>query len=496
MSDYRVMVRGEDGEAKVLYDPLPKQAALHSDTHPNILFGGAAGGSKSHGLRWHGILACLRRPNIHVLLLRRQLTDLKLSHLVKLVMEVPPEVATWRAQDKQLLFSNGSFVQFGYAKTREDFSQYLSSEWDMILVDEAGEFLVWMLEVLPSRLRTIQKGIIPQFVMASNPGGPAHLYLKGHAIDKEVFADVESGEYHPEEWSFISSKVQDNWHNNPQYVARLQRLPEKEKQAYLYGNWDSFVGQVFTEWRRDIHVCREEVPHGWFWAAGLDWGMRAPGWFGLIASGPDGDHLLRKELYFRNKTAFDVGVMVGHLCIPYPVQYIGADSQMWEERGTSSPTIAEEFQAGIQSVYGANAVAPMVVMITKPQGSRFASQQVCHRLLAWEADDDGTIHPWSRPKFRVHEDCKHFIRTIPALTHSTDPKKLEEVDTEGEDHPYDGWRYWAMSRPIGPDPTEDYIDEDAHPGLTKRGLRQKRMAEWERAQREGPYPGDMEEAEW
>lgn len=494
MTDYRVRLRGEDGAERLLYEPQPKQVQLHKNPHPNILYGGAAGGAKSHALRWHGIIACLRHEGLAVLLLRRQLVDLRLSHLVKIVKEVPNDMATWRVTEKQLQFSNGSFIQFGYAKTQDDFSQYLSSEWDMILVDEAGQFTAWMLEVLPSRLRTTNPKIEPQFVLASNPGGPAHLYLKSHAIDKEVFEDIESGEYHPEEWDFIPSFVKDNKWINPGYLKRLERLPERERQAWLFGNWDSFVGQVFTEWRRDIHVCREEVPKTWFWAGGLDWGMRAPGWFGLFASGDDGDHLLRKELYFRHQHAFDVGRKIGNLVLPYPVQYIGADSQMWEERGTSSPTLAEELQSGIQSVYGQSAVAPMLVMITKPKGSRFASQQVCHRLLAWEADDRGVIHPWSRPRFRVHEDCKHFIRTIPALTHSTDPKKLEEVDTEGEDHPYDGWRYWAMSRPIGPEADPDFKAEDIHPGLTKKGQRTKEPAPWEKSQREGHI--GREEAQW
>jgi hypothetical protein len=368
VTDYRVRLRGEDGEERVLYDPQPKQVELHQNRHPNVLFGGAAGGAKSHGLRWHFIIASLRIPRGRFLILRRQYKDLELSHLLKVPLEVPTSMATWNASRSRLEFSNGSIIQFGYAKTRQDFSQYLSSEWDGIGVDEAGEFIPWMLEVLPSRLRTTKQNITPQLLLASNPGGPSHLWLQSHAITKEVFADLEAGEYHPEEWAFIPSFVQDNTHINPDYIKKLQRLPEREKQAWLYGNWDSFVGQVFTEWRRDIHVCREEVPKTWFWAGGLDWGMRAPGSFLLIASGPDGDHLCRRELYFRNQHAFDVGVKIGHLVLPYPVQYIG-----------------------LQSVYGERAVAPMLVMITKPKGSRFASQQVVHRLLAWEADETGVI---------------------------------------------------------------------------------------------------------
>ena len=42
-------------------------------------------------------------------------------------------------------------------------------------------------------------------------------------------------------------------------LGTLASLPEAEKQALLYGDWDSFNGQVFTEWRNDpalslIHI--------------------------------------------------------------------------------------------------------------------------------------------------------------------------------------------------------------------------------------------------
>ena len=40
------------------------------------------------------------------------------------------------------------------------------------------------------------------------------------------------------------------------------------------------------------------------------------------------------------------------------------------------------------------------------------------------------------------------IRTIPALQH--DPAKMEDVNTESEDHAADEWRYACMSRPWFP----------------------------------------------
>jgi uncharacterized protein len=41
--------------------------------------------------------------------------------------------------------------------------------------------------------------------------------------------------------------------------------------------------------------------------------------------------------------------------------------------------------------------------------------------------------------------CTDSIRTIPALQHDLD--RLEDLDTDTEDHAADDWRYACMSRP-------------------------------------------------
>jgi hypothetical protein len=48
----------------------------------------------------------------------------------------------------------------------------------------------------------------------------------------------------------------------------------------------------------------------------------------------------------------------------------------------------------------------------------------------------------------VFKNCKSFIRTVPTLIY--DEHKVEDLDTEGEDHIADEARYFCMSRPIKP----------------------------------------------
>ena len=42
----------------------------------------------------------------------------------------------------------------------------------------------------------------------------------------------------------------------------------------------------------------------------------------------------------------------------------------------------------------------------------------------------------------MFKSCKNFIRTLPTLVH--DDRKPEDLDTTGEDHSQDEWRYMLM----------------------------------------------------
>ena len=53
-----------------------------------------------------------------------------------------------------------------------------------------------------------------------------------------------------------------------------------------------------------------------------------------------------------------------------------------------------------------------------------------------------------RPMLFFFDTCRDTIRTLPALQHDSD--RLEDVDTDSEDHAADETRYACMSRPWVP----------------------------------------------
>jgi hypothetical protein len=54
------------------------------------------------------------------------------------------------------------------------------------------------------------------------------------------------------------------------------------------------------------------------------------------------------------------------------------------------------------------------------------------------------------PTLFVFDTCRDFIRTVPVLQH--DPMRLEDLDTNGEDHIADETRYACLSRRLSPRP--------------------------------------------
>ncbi len=155
----------------------------------------------------------------------------------------------------------------------------------------------------------------------ANPGGIGHGWVKerfitaapsGTRIVAEMKVEQPDGTLlkMTRDRVFIPAKVYDNQillNNDPNYIANLSLLPEAERRALLEGDWDSFSGQVFTEWKDDpahyhdrrwSHVIAPfEVPPEWPVYRGFDWGYSRPFSVGWWAVDHDGCMYRIRELY-------------------------------------------------------------------------------------------------------------------------------------------------------------------------------------------------------
>ena len=218
-------------------------------------------------------------------------------------------------------FPSGAKIYFGSLHHAQDKYNYQGKAFDFIGVDELTHFTWEEYSYVMSRNRPNGPGTRVYMRATANPGGVGHGWVKARFISpappgtrmvQMVNVKTPDGKEITRRRTriFIPSTVFDNpalMENDPGYIGTLASLPEAERQALLYGNWDSFSGQVFTEWRNDpahyddqrwTHVIRPfRIPAHWKIWRGYDFGYSRPFSVGWYAADEEGRLYRIKELY-------------------------------------------------------------------------------------------------------------------------------------------------------------------------------------------------------
>ena len=252
----------------------PRQQAFMEATATEVLFGGAAGGGKSHGQLLDAFIYAMKYAGSKQLILRRTYADLDKSLIRSAQALYPRQYFTYNGSSHTGRFVNGSVIDFGYCATESDVFQYQSAEYDVIRFDELTHFTEFQYVYLISRLRGVNN--FPKQVKSStNPGNVGHAWVKARFIDPappETLIETPSGTR-----VFIPSKVDDNKYlmeSDPDYKKRLMALPEAQRRALLEGDWNIFEGQYFSEFRQDVHVIDPfQIPKEWRRYRAFDYGL-------------------------------------------------------------------------------------------------------------------------------------------------------------------------------------------------------------------------------
>jgi hypothetical protein len=296
-------------EFELPYKPQDRQKLLHNSKCRQIIWGGAAGGGKSHACRWDLIRFAERNPGFQGYLFRENRRMLEATHIrpIKKLFAEFPALGKYNGQRNAAEFSNGSVINMCYCENLDDAYGYLSEEMHACVIDEATRFTPDMIGQLKTRNRlgswrpTKDVDRLPRFVMATNPGGPGHGYvksLKDKAPAETVFYDEQMRDpKKPDDkgWStiFIPSKVADNLYMDEDYGASFGMLSPEQARAYREGDWDVVLGAALHNLRRELHqIGNFKPPASWLRFTSMDWGMARPfaiGWYAVC----DDDHWIK-----------------------------------------------------------------------------------------------------------------------------------------------------------------------------------------------------------
>jgi len=266
----------------------------------------------------------------------------------------------------------------------------------------------------------------------ANPGGVGHqwvrAYFKVPRLDEPDGQLIQDGRISK---MFIRSLVTDNrilLQNDDKYIDRLYEVGDEQLvKAWLTGDWDSFVGQYFINWKNDeIEVHSFEVPESWPLLAGLDYGEAAPTSFGLYTIDHDKNIYRIMEYYQDNAAASQHAHEIQKMIASCPFtggrspSQIFADPSMFVKRRLHE--VVSQSPADVFGEYG--------LFLTPANNDR---------ITGWRVINDALV----RQRFHAFAGWNNnLMRTMPALPRSKN--NPEDVDTKAEDHAADELRYLML----------------------------------------------------
>lgn len=350
--------------------------------------GGAAGGGKTDlGILIPPIREFTNHPKFKGLVMRRTFADLEKEIVPRQHEWYAPMGAVYNETKKRWKFSSGAFIQNGHAEREQDVRKYDSAEYNYIDWDECTHFTGFQYLYLSlSRCRSSSPDL-PAFVRAfTNPGNVGHSFFKQRFVDPNPYGGkIIRDKVTKQLRTYVPFLGRDNPHllrNDPGYLLRLEGLPEVEKKAKLFGDWNSYEGQVFSEFRvihladepeNAVHVIRPfQIPSYWPRILAIDWGYAAMTFAIWGAVSPDGRLYIYRTGAWVGKTISNWSKEVVLLTGPEILEDLVICHSAGQHRGEEQ-TIKDQIFYAFEEKYA----------IREGERDRIGGKNLIHEYLRW-----------------------------------------------------------------------------------------------------------------
>lgn len=409
-----------------------------------ILLSGPAGTGKSRAALEKLHFMALLNPGMRGLIVRKTRESLTSTGLVTWRQKVVPEglahgVLSFyggsASEPAQFRYKNGSSIVVG---GMDKATKIMSSEYDVIYVQEATELLLNDWEALTTRLRN---GVVSfqQLIADCNPDTPHHwlnlrsqegrtTMLNSRHEDNPVLFDKDG----------VLTEV------GTSYIAKLDALTGVRYLRLRKGIWAAADGLVYEEYDPAVHLV-DGLPEGsdsWtrWWA--IDFGFTNPFVWQSWAEDPDGRLWLYREIYMTQTLVEDHAKVIKRLVTdskgvwkePKPRAIVcdhDAEDRATLERhlGMSTTAAMKAVSPGIQAVQGR-------LRVQKDGKPRlFFVRTALHR------------------RDKHLEDARKPVSTIDEITGYVWPPDLKPGQRENpvkeNDHGMDTMRYIVAERDLG-----------------------------------------------
>lgn len=298
-----------------VYEPWGAAKSLFHYRGKEVLLSGPAGTGKTRACLEKLHLMALKNPGMRGLILRKVAADLSSTALVTWKEHVAREalelgLCVYQGQTREkaagYLYTNGSFIAVGGLN---DPNRIMSSEYDVIYVQEATELSITDWEKANSRLRN-GKVSFQQLIADTNPDVPTH-WLKQRADAGTVALFESRHKDNPRIYRRDGTLTE----YGADYMGRLDSLTGVRLARLRDGKWVATDGQVYEGYDAAVHspsladiaalyggwtdtrLCAAGLPWHWrrWWS--IDFGFTNPTVIQRWAEDDDGRLYLYAEQY-------------------------------------------------------------------------------------------------------------------------------------------------------------------------------------------------------
>ena len=463
-----------------IWRPHKRQESFASlpDSIFEALYGGAAGGGKSELLIMLPIIrGFYQEPRFKGIILRRTYPELESEIILRSRDWYVHTGAKYNEEKKRWIFPSGAIMQFGHIEYEQDVRKYDTAEYNYVAFDELTSFTEFQYVYLSRTRCRSSSSSLPAIVRsATNPGNLGHAWVRSYFVEPAPFGTIIQDRRTGMKRIFIQSLATDNPYlmaNDPLYINRLQGLPEAERRAKLDGDWTTFEGQVFADYREEhfpgepenaIHVIDPfPVPSWWPRFLAIDWGYTAMTCALWGALSPEDRLYVYREYTVKQAKTIEWATEIGNLSRGENLTGVVLCRSAWQNIGEGR-TQQQQFEeySGLRAAQAPNDRILGKLMLQEylrfenkvSQVSVTYDQRVANDLLQKRGVDAYSAYMTACsakpkkeviPKLQIFRNCTAFRTAIPLCIYekksSTSNKPAEDVKEFDGDDPYDTGRY-------------------------------------------------------
>jgi PBSX family phage terminase large subunit len=281
-----------------VYEPRGACREIFLRRDPEIVLSGPAGTGKSRAALEKLHMSCMLTPRVRALIVRKTHVSMTSTALVTWREHVIPEERAAglvryyggsKEEPAQYIYPNDSRVMLGGL---DNPTKVMSSEYDLIYVQEAIELTEADWEALDSRLRNGRLSY-QQLFGDTNPDRPTHWLKRREAQGSVVMLESR----HSDNPVLVDEDGKPTKRGEA-YLARLDRLTGVRRSRLRDGSWVAAEGVIYEEFDAAVHLIdRFDIPKDWERVWGVDFGFTNPFVLQCWAIDPDGRMYLYREIY-------------------------------------------------------------------------------------------------------------------------------------------------------------------------------------------------------